>query len=85
MTGEIDIGGGVILAPMFGTDAGRGFYWRHTGCRAWFIVWLDERTTGHRIVSGTLGDLSTITIAGSLLCPKGCGKHGTIEYGRWKE
>lgn len=81
---SIDIGHGVQIAPMIGEDAKCGFIWKHPGCRCWFPVWLDERSTGHALAEGSLTDLSTITITGSLLCPKGCGAHGCIEHGRWK-
>lgn len=84
MLGAIDIGHGVSIAPMFNEEKGHGFLWKHPTCRAWFPVWLDHRSTGHKLTAGTLDDLSTITILGSLGCPKKCGAHGHIEGGRWK-
>lgn len=54
--------------------------WKHPGCRAYF--WLafkpDPRSTGHVLVSK-----EPLTIQGSLLCPKGCGAHGTITNDVW--
>lgn len=83
MQGAIDIGHGVLIAPMFNEERGHGILWKHPTCRGWFPVWLDHRSTGHKLVEGSLDDLTTITLFGSLACPKGCPAHGHIKAGRW--
>jgi hypothetical protein len=82
MRGEVDIGHGVTIAPI---DDGTGIVWKHPGCRAWFHLRFkpDPRSTGHQLVVGSVDNLAALTIAGSLLCPKGCGAHGHITNGRW--
>lgn len=78
-----DLGDGVIIR----WDAdGHGFSWRHPACRAWSTLRFspDPASTGHRLIRGGKDDVSALTIAGSLLCPGGCGTHGVIEDGRWR-
>ena len=86
MTGEIDIGHGVTIAPMEDGPDGPGIHWRHPGCRPWF--WLcfkpDPRSTGHVLLEGSAADLGALTIGGSLACPKGCPVNGEIKKGRWE-
>lgn len=85
MIGEVDIGHGIVVAPMR-DEVGTGLYWRHPGCRPCFYLWFrpDPRSTGHALVTGcSIDDLATISIIGSLACPKGCPVHGTITNGRW--
>lgn len=64
---------------------GRGFMWHHTACRAWATLRFmpDPASTGHRLVAGGQHDTAHLSIAGSLLCPMGCGTHGCITAGRW--
>lgn len=66
---------------------GRGFIWHHPACRPWATLRLkpDPQSTGHELVAGGPEDMEHLTIQGSLLCPMGCGLHGVIEGGRWKE
>lgn len=75
-----DIGGGVVI---WLDDDGRGLLWRHPGCRAWMTLRFqpDPKSTGHELLSLW----PNLTIKGSLLCPAGCGKHGYIENGAWRE
>lgn len=82
MSDEIDLGSGVILRW---DEDGEGFAWRHPECRAWMTLRLkpDPKSTGHVRVSGGREDMNHFTIQGSLLCPAGCGRHGTIVDGRW--
>lgn len=79
----IDIGHGVAIKW---DDDGEGFVWRHPSCRAWSTLRLqpDPASTGHRRVSGGREDMASFTIAGSLLCPGGCGCHGLITKGKWE-
>ena len=82
--GVIDLGSDVYLR----WDAdGRGFAWHHTACRAWAVLRFrpDPQSTGHELLSGGPDDWMHLTIRGSLLCPMGCGKHGVIEVGRWRD
>lgn len=78
----IDIGHGVSL---MWDDDGRGFHWRHPGCRAWMPLRLkpDEKSAGHSLLSGGRGDMAALTIHGSLRCPACGGSHGFIRGGRW--
>jgi hypothetical protein len=73
----VDLGLGVFL--LWDGD-GQGFLWHHWGCRPWASLRFqpDPRSTGHRLESR-----EPLTIAGSLLCPMGCGFHGFIRSGRW--
>jgi len=80
----VDLGGGVCIR----WDAdGRGFAWHHATCRAWATLRFrpDPLSTGHELVNGGSDDVADLTIRGSLLCPMGCGKHGVIEAGRWRD
>lgn len=80
---EHDLGHGIVIR----WDAdGHGFIWRHPGCRAWSTLRFqpDPASTGHRLVRGGPTDVGSLTIAGSLLCPGGCGAHGEIIDGRWR-
>ena len=81
--GSVDLGDGIYV--MWDED-GRGLAWNHPKSRAWATLRFrpDPRSTGHELVSGGPNDLSNVTIAGSLLCPMGCGTHGVIERGRWR-
>lgn len=80
---EHDLGEGIVICW---DDDGRGFIWRHPECRAWSLLRFkpDLASTGHVLVRGGIDDTASLTIAGSLLCPGGCGKHGVIENGRWR-
>lgn len=74
---EFEIGGGVWIT----LDAdGGGLLWKHPECRSWFTLRFAPEGTGHRLVG-----FEPLTIDGSLLCPKGCGKHGFIREGKWVE
>jgi hypothetical protein len=75
---ELDLGHGVIVR--LDDDRG-GLIWKHPACRAWATLRFqpDPQSTGHRLIA-----LEPLTIVGSLLCPMGCGTHGTVEEGRWK-
>lgn len=75
MTAMIDLGHGVRA---YWDD--EILVWEHSGCRGryWLAFKPDERSTGHVLVSRL-----PLTIEGSLLCPKGCGRHGTITDGKW--
>lgn len=77
-----DIGHGIKI--MWDED-GRGLYWQHPECRAWMPLRFspDPRSTGHLLMKGGPTTMNELTVAGSLLCPKGCGKHGFIKDGRW--
>ena len=82
--GVIDLGSDVHIR----WDAdGRGFAWHHPACRAWATLRFrpDPFSTGHDLVSGGPDDMTSLTIQGSLLCPMGCGRHGVIENGQWKD
>lgn len=78
----IDIGHGVLVD--FDADNG-GLLWHHEGCRGWsFLRFMpDSRSTGHVLLRGGVDDQWQTTIEGSLVCPRGCGKHGFIESGQW--
>lgn len=80
---EHDLGGGIVIR--WDSD-GRGFVWRHPACRAWSTLRFvpDPASTGHQLVRGGRDAVEQLTIAGSLLCPGGCGTHGVIEDGRWR-
>lgn len=80
--GAIDLGNRVYIA--WHKD-GQGFIWHHPSCQAWCVLRLmpDPDSTGHRLMSGGPQDTEHLTIAGSLLCPMGCGAHGFIRDGRW--
>lgn len=82
-TAFVDLGGGFVL--WWDVD-GRGFAWKHPGCRSWFELrlWPDPASTGHRLVAGGYESDERVTVAGSLLCPKGCGAHGHIVDGAWQ-
>jgi hypothetical protein len=73
--GATDIGHGVLIRRIEG-----GLEWKHPACRAWSYLYFkpDARSTGHVLVQH-----EPLTIQGSLLCPGGCGTHGTIENGKW--
>ena len=73
----VDIGHGVSIRM---DDDGGGLVWKHEGCRPFFTLRFkpDPKSTGHELISRT-----PLSIRGSLLCPKGCGKHGHITDGRW--
>jgi hypothetical protein len=60
-------------------EDGRGFLWRHPGCRSWAsLSFAPGLCTGHRLVCA-----DPLTVEGSLLCPMGCGAHGFIRNGSW--
>jgi hypothetical protein len=81
--GVLDLGHGIAL--LWDPD-GKGFVWHHPTCRPWSPLRFapDPLSTGHRLISGGPDDPQNLTIAGSLLCPMGCGAHGTITNGRWE-
>lgn len=81
--GDQNLGHGVVIR--WDPD-GRGFIWRHPGCRAWSTLRFqpDPASTGHRLVRGGSADMAHLTIVGSLLCP-GCKiAHGEVVDGCWR-
>jgi hypothetical protein len=81
--GTFDLGSEICIR----WDAdGHGIIWHHPKCRAWAPLRFkpDPKSTGHRLVSGGPSDMANMTVEGSLLCPMGCGTHGSITNGRWE-
>jgi hypothetical protein len=78
----IDIGSGVLIDW---DDDGGGLLWHHEGCRGWLFLRFapDPRCSGHVLVDGGPHNPWQTDIEGSLVCPRGCGKHGFIRNGQW--